>query len=260
MLLNSLGTDLSLWDCVGQMLQGQFRLLRMDSRGHGASDAPGGDYSLEALASDALVVMDAAGVDRAAVCGLSLGGMVAMMLALRVPHRVTALVCACTSAQMDVDIWPARIDTVCTQGLVAIADLTLQRFFSKAFIQNHPEITASVRTRFLAMSADGYLGCCAAIRDMNLIGRLEAITAPTLVISGTQDISTPFEGHGERIVGAITGARAVSLATGHLACLESPAAFAEAVLDFLVQVFDGSAAFAPLRFYSNPTSPCARCG
>ena len=241
LLLNSIGTDMSLWDRVVPLLLPQFKVLCMDARGHGASDAPSGDYSLETLASDTLAVMDAAGVASAAVCGLSLGGMIAMTLALRAPGRISALVCACTSAQMDVAAWRMRVDTVRAEGMAGIVDMALQRFFSEAFARHHPEIAASVRTGLLAMSADGYAGCGAAIRDMDLIGRLAAITAPALVISGSRDVSTPFEGHADRILAAIPGARSHSLDAAHLACLEAPDAFAGAVRNFLTEALEGTA-------------------
>jgi len=241
LLLNSIGTDMGLWDPVVPRLLPGLRVLRMDARGHGASDAPAGDYSLETLAADALAVMDAAGVESAAVCGLSLGGMIAMTLALITPTRVSALICACTSPQMDSAAWQGRIDTVRSEGLAAIADMALGRFFSEGFIRTHPETVATTRTALLAISADGYAGCGAAIRDMRLTGRLAAITAPTLVIAGTRDVSTPFDGHGDRIVAAIVGARAASLDAAHLACLEAPAAFAGLVHGFLTEVQAGPA-------------------
>jgi 3-oxoadipate enol-lactonase/4-carboxymuconolactone decarboxylase len=233
LLLNSIGTDMGLWDAVTPLLLPRFRVLRMDARGHGASDAPTGDYSLDLLAGDALAVIDAAGIDQAAVCGLSLGGMIAMTLALKAPERVSALICACTSAQMDAATWRARIEIVRTQGLAAIADAALQRFFSPDFAVTHPHVVATIRTALLAMSAEGYAGCAAAIRDMQLVDRLPTIATPTLVISGAKDVSTPAEGHGARIAAAIPGARALSLDTAHLASLEAPGAFAGAVRDFL---------------------------
>ena len=233
LLLNSIGTDMGLWDAVVPVLTPQFRVLRMDARGHGASDAPAGEYSLELLAGDALAAMDAAGIARAAVCGLSLGGMIAMTLALSAPSRVSALICACTSAQMDPAVWRARIEMVRAQGTAAIADAALQRFFAPDFTLTHPDLVATTRTALLAMSAEGYAGCAAAIRDMALIDKLAAITAPTLVISGAKDVSTPFVGHGEHIAAAIAGARTASLDTAHFASLEAPAAFAGAVRAFL---------------------------
>ena len=233
LLLNSIGTDLGLWDFVVPHLLPHVRLLRMDTRGHGASDAPAGDYSLADLASDSLAVMTAAGVDRAAVCGVSLGGMIAMQLALQAPERVTALVLACTSAAMDEAIWRARVDTVRSEGTAAIAEAAMGRFFSERFRRQHPDIVETVRTGLLASSAEGYAGCAAAIRDMDLADQLAAIAIPTLVVTGSKDVSTPAEGHGDRLTAAIPGARSVSLATAHLPCLEAPAALAGVISNFL---------------------------
>lgn len=233
LLLNAIGCDMSLWDGVVPHLMSRFRVLRMDVRGHGASDAPAGDYSLDDLAADALAVLDAAATPRAVICGVSLGGMIAMTLALKAPARVEALVLVCTSAQMDPAAWQARIDTVRRQGLSAIADLAMERFFSERFRHQTPGVVASARTRLLAMSPDGYAGCGAAIRDMDLSARLSGIGARALVISGDRDVSTPFEGHGDRIAAAVPGARAVALDTGHLPSLEAPAGLAGAIVDFL---------------------------
>lgn len=233
LLLNSIGCDMSLWDGLVPHLMPRLRVLRMDARGHGASDAPAGDYSLDDLAADALAVLDAASAPRAAICGVSLGGMVAMTLALRAPPRVEALVLACTSAQMDPAAWQARIDTVRGQGLGAIADLAMERFFSERFRRQAPAVVATTRAGLLAMSPDGYAGCGAAIRDMNLANRVANIGAPTLVIAGERDASTPFEGHGDRIVAAIPGAQVGQLDAGHLPSLDAPAGLAGLILDFL---------------------------
>ena len=119
LLLNSIGTDMGLWDRVVPHLSARFRLVRMDTRGHGASDAPAGQYSLADLAQDALSVLDAAGAPKAALCGVSLGGMVGLTLALVAPERVEALVVACTSAQMDPAAWQTRLDPVRGQGTAA---------------------------------------------------------------------------------------------------------------------------------------------
>lgn len=234
LLLNSIGVDMGLWDRVVPHLSPRFRLLRMDTRGHGASDAPAGDYSLGDLALDALAVLDAAGVERAGVCGVSLGGMVAMSLALRTPERVRALVLACTSAEMDPAAWRQRLETVRAQGTAAVADMGVERFFSERFRRREPDVVATIRDGLRAMSADGYAGCCAAIRDMDLAGRLDGILAPALVIAGERDISTPFEGHGDRLAAAIPRAEVVKLDAAHLPCLEVPAAFSAAVEAFLL--------------------------
>ncbi|WP_320109514.1 bifunctional 3-oxoadipate enol-lactonase/4-carboxymuconolactone decarboxylase PcaDC [Bosea sp. NBC_00550] len=232
-LLNSIGTDLSLWDAAMPALLAAFRVLRLDARGHGASDAPDGDYTLAQLAGDAVAAMDAAGLDKAAIAGVSLGGMIAMELALTRPERVSALALICTSATMDRAAWQDRINKVRTGGTAAIADLAMQRFLSPAFTAGQPAIAESVRRSLVGMAREGYAGAGAAIRDMDLIGRLSHLACPTLIVVGERDVSTPFAGHGENLVAAIPAAQLARLDCGHLAPLEAPAALAGALRGFL---------------------------
>ncbi len=236
LLLNAIGTDHTLWDRLVPLLEPDFRILRMDGRGHGQSDAPAGDYDLGMLAGDALAVMDAAGIPSASVCGLSLGGMIAMTLALEAPTRIEAIVLACTSAAMDSEAWDARITHVRSSGTAAITEMALERCFATAFRLEHPAIVDIVRGHLLAMKRDGYVGCGAAIRDMALLPHLHAIAQPTLVIAGSKDVSTPYEGHGDKIVAAIPHARAKTLDAAHLVALERPASMAEAIRSFLLDV------------------------
>ncbi|MET0363564.1 MAG: 3-oxoadipate enol-lactonase [Sphingobium sp.] len=233
-LLNSIGTDMSLWDAAVPHLLPAFRLLRIDTRGHGASDAPAGDYSLGLLADDVAAVMADAGLDRAAVAGVSLGGMMAMQLALDHPGRVSALALICTSAAMDSASWTARIETVREQGTGAIADMAVGRFLSAPFVERHPEIADSLKRAIAAQSDDGYAGAGAAIRDMALAGRIAAIAVPTLVVTGAVDISTPYAGHGEHLVAGIAGARHAAVAGAHLPPIEAPAELAAALRGFLL--------------------------
>ncbi len=232
-LLNSIGTDMALWETSVPHLLPAFRLLRIDTRGHGASDAPDGDYSLAMLADDVVAVMDAAGVQSAAVAGVSLGGMIAMELALKHPTRVTALALVCTSATMDAGAWRDRIEVVRARGTAAIADMAMGRFLSPRFAATHGGAAESVRQGLIAMADTGYAGCGAAIRDMALIERLPAIAVPSLIVAGDRDTSTPFTGHGEHIAAAVRGARVVHLDVAHLAPIEAPAALAATLREFL---------------------------
>lgn len=233
-LLNSIGTDMGLWDAAVPHLLPAFRLLRIDARGHGASDAPTGDYSLAGLAEDVAAIMSDAGIDRAAVAGVSLGGMVAMQLALDHPDRVSALALICTSATMDSASWAARIETVRGQGTAAIAEMAVGRFLSVPFVERHPEIADSLTRAIAAQSDDGYAGAGAAIRDMVLADRIAAIAVPALVVTGEDDISTPYAGHGEHLVHGIEGARHGSVAGAHLPPIEAPAELAAALRSFLL--------------------------
>jgi 3-oxoadipate enol-lactonase/4-carboxymuconolactone decarboxylase len=185
------------------------------------------------LADDAAAVLDAAGVIRAAVCGISLGGMVAMTLALRMPERFSALIVACSSAAMDAAAWAARAATVREGGTAAIADMAMGRFFSARFRAEKPDIVETTRQGLLAQSTAGYAGCCAALRDLRLLEALPDLTVPTLVIGGKEDMSTPFETHGALIAAAIPDAVSTLLPTAHLPSLEDPRGIASAIRRFL---------------------------
>lgn len=221
-LLNSIGTDMDLWDGVVPALRERFRLLRIDTRGHGASHAPRGDYSLALLAKDMLSVTADAGIDRMAVAGVSLGGMIAMQLAVMEPARVEKLALICTSATMDSGAWDDRVRLVREQGMASIAQLAMGRFLSETFRSDQPAIAATIERQLRDMDPGGYAGCAAAIRDMRIADRLGDIQCPTLVITGTRDSSTPFEGHGQVLLRSIPGATHRALETSHLAPIESP--------------------------------------
>lgn len=232
-LLHSIGTGMSLWNGTVPHLMSTFRVLRLDIRGHGASDALEGDYNLAMLADDIVAIMDDAGIDRAAVAGLSLGGMIAMELALRHPSRTSALALICTSANMDRALWTERVELVRKGGTAAIVESAIARFFSARFAKAHPEAVETVRRSLIGMASSGYSGAAAAIRDMNLLERISSLHLPVLVISGRWDVSTPFEGHGGKIATAIAGSETADLDAGHLAPLEVPAQLATTLIRFL---------------------------
>ena len=225
-LLNSIGTNLGTWDACVDILKEKYHVLRMDTRGHGRSDAPDGDYALSLLSADVFAVMDAAGIARAIVAGVSLGGMMAMQMALDAPHRLNGLVLICTSATMDAAAWADRISTVRSGGTAAIADFAMARFFSEGFLKTQPGTVFKVRQTLADMSDQGYGGASAAIRDMQIIDRLGEIDVPTRLIAGDDDVSTPFEPHGRAICNAMRGVEVIHLRTGHLAQLEDPRAVA----------------------------------
>ncbi len=231
-LLNSIGTDMDLWDAALPGLRRHFQLLRIDTRGHGASRAYHGDFRMAQLARDVAAAMTAAGWDSACLAGVSLGGMIAMELALAQPERVRSLVLICTSATMDRTVWAARVDTVRSKGMAAIADQTMERFLSPSFISAQQETAMTIRRGLLSMAPEGYAGCAAAIRDMTLAERIDAIDCPTLVVTGADDVSTPFEGHGEHLVARIAGARHSALPCAHLAPVEAPDLLVAALNDF----------------------------
>ena len=230
---NSLGTTCRLWDRQVRRFAGRFRVLRYDTRGHGQSGAPPGDYTLDRLGRDALTILDAAGVDRAHVCGISLGGMTAMWLALHAPDRVGRIVLANTGAHIGTfDLWQERIRVVRTNGMGAIAEATPGRWFTGDFRQRCPEVVAMFAAMVAACTPEGYAGCCAAIRDADLRGEIARIVAPALVITGAADPATP-PSDGELIAARIPGARRVELDAAHLSNVEQAEAFTRAVFEFL---------------------------
>ena len=233
LLLNSLGTDHALWDGVVRALSGRFRLLRMDTRGHGASDAPPGDYTIADLAADAFAVLDAAGVASAAVAGVSMGGMTAMQMAATAPGRLTAIAVCNSAADVPRQMWLDRAAAVRAGGMAPLMDGILARWFPAAVRAANPPYLATARAIMRAQDPQGYAACCMAIAALAVKDALPGITLPTLVVVGSLDEATPPATGGEPIAAAIPGAKLVSLPTGHISPLERPDALAALLADFL---------------------------
>jgi 3-oxoadipate enol-lactonase / 4-carboxymuconolactone decarboxylase len=234
-LSHSIGTDHSMWDLQVTDLLPQFQVLRYDTRGQGASDSAQGEYSVEMLGRDILALTDALGIPKFAFCGLSLGGAIGQRVAVHAPERVTHLVLANTSPQfVPRTNWENRIASVRQGGMAAIADIAMQRLFLPETLARKNPHAASIRSVLLGTNPVGYLGCCAALRDMDHRSLLRQIKAPTLVITGDHDISTPWEGHGEILAREIPGAKALHLAAAHLSNIERPRSFTTVLLEFLL--------------------------
>ena len=233
-LSHSIGTDHGMWEPQVYALLPYFRILRYDTRGHGGSEPPGGEYKVEDLGRDFVYLLDALNIAAVAFCGLSMGGTVGQWLALHAPERLTALVLANTGPRIGTaESWNARIDAVRQGGMAAIADAVMQRFFSADSLAKKPHV-GSIRSVFLGTDPAGYLGCCAALRDFDVTRDLHKITTATLVIGGDNDVSTPWTGCGEVLAREIRGARAARLPTTHLSNLERPHAFTASLIDFLL--------------------------
>ncbi|WP_176594072.1 3-oxoadipate enol-lactonase [Sphingobium sp. EM0848] len=233
MLSNSLGTDMDMW--APQMAQWtqSFRVLRYDQRGHGASDAPAGAYSIDRLGRDVIELLDVLKIGTIDFCGLSLGGMTGQWLGIREPGRLRRLVLANTSSFMGPpSAWDARIELVRQQGMAPLADASVERWFTQAFAATGQEAIAPIGAMLQLTRPQGYAGCCAAIRDMDMRRSVALIDLPTLVIGGAQDPATPPP-HSEALTRAIAGSQLVMLEAAHLANVECPEAFGEAVQEFL---------------------------
>jgi 3-oxoadipate enol-lactonase/4-carboxymuconolactone decarboxylase len=238
MLAHSLGQDHGMWDAQAADLSAHFRVVRYDIRGHGASGVTPGDYRIEQLGADALALADAVGAARFAFCGVSLGGMIGQWLAAHAPDRLTSVVLANTSARPEAERMETRRRTVLAEGMGAVADAVMSRFFSPRLLAAHPPVVADARRTLLATYPVGYAGCCAAIRDMDLTPVLGRIRVPVLIISGELDASLPWTGHGDVLASQIPGARVAHLAAAHLSNLETPRAFTAALFAFLLPAED----------------------
>jgi 3-oxoadipate enol-lactonase len=234
MLSHSLGCDHGMWDPQMPAWLERFRILRYDTRGHGASDVTPGEYSIAQLARDATALADGLRIAGFAFCGLSLGGMTGQWIAANTPGRITRLVLANTSAKFpDPSIMEARIQTVRASGMSAIADSVMRRFFTNETLDSGNPHAATTRAVLLATDPAGYAGCCAAVRDLDNRELLSKIHCPTLIIAGEHDQSTPYAGHGELLAARIAGAKVVHYPTAHISNIERPREFTSAVSDFL---------------------------
>lgn len=232
-LSHSIGCDSTMWRPQVAALSGAFRVIVHDTRGHGRSEAPEGDYDLATLAADVASVMDAAGIERGNLCGLSLGGAVAQKFALDHPERLDRLVLANTAARIgSADGWTQRIAAVAEGGMAGIADMALARFFDPAFAARSPEVVEAIRTVFLSTPAHGYIGACAALRDADLTAEIAGISHSTLAIGGWDDVSTP-PAQTQALADGVAQGRHLVLEAAHLSNLERPQEFSEAVLRFL---------------------------
>jgi 3-oxoadipate enol-lactonase/4-carboxymuconolactone decarboxylase len=231
-----------MWEVQVEDLLPHFQLLRYDTRGHGASDTTPGEYSVEMLGQDILGLADFLKISRFAFCGLSLGGAIGQWIAAHAPERVTHLVLANTSPQFVPRAnWETRIEAVLKGGMPAVVDVAMQRFFSPDTLERDNPQVASIRSVFLGTDPVGYMGCCAALRDMNHGDLLGKIKSPTLVIFGDRDVATPWSGHGERLAQGIPGAKALHIAAAHLSNIERPHTFTTALLEFLLPLANANA-------------------
>jgi 3-oxoadipate enol-lactonase len=235
-LSNSLGATLEMWDRNAAALAARFRVVRYDLRGHGRSPVPDGPSRIADLGGDLVALLDRLGVERASLVGVSLGGMVSLWTAIHHAGRVGALVPCFTAAALGPpEAWAARAAMVLADGAGAVAAAVVGRWFTPAFAAREPEVVEGFRSGIAATSAAGYASCCHAIETLDLRADLGAIRAPTLVVAGADDPSTPAE-HGRLIAGAVPGARLVVLrGAAHLGNVERADEFNRLVIDFLAR-------------------------
>ena len=234
---NSLGTTLEMWDAQVRALASRYRCLRYDTRGHGRSPAGERAVTIDALADDLVGLLDALEIETAHVVGLSLGGMTAQAFGVRYPQRTASLVLMATAAHLPpAEAWDQRVQLVRSEGMTAIVDTVVGRWFTADTLALSPEIVRPIRDRVLALDRQGYAACCLAVRDMDLREQIGAITVPTLVVAGEDDPVTPLE-MAENIVARIPGAElTVVPEAAHLVAVEQADAVSELLLEFLARM------------------------
>jgi 3-oxoadipate enol-lactonase len=235
-LSHSLACSVRMWDPQIEALKDKYRVLAYDTRGHGASEAPRGAYTLELLADDLFFLLKELKITEAHYCGLSMGGMIGQTFALKYPGVLKTLTLADTTSRYPAEaapLWAERIKTAESKGMEALAQATVERWFTEPFRRNRPEIVSEVRKLIVATPVAGYAGCCNAIPKINATARLKEIKCPILVIVGADDPATPVA-MAKEIQDNAPGSRLVVLPqAAHLANLEQPAGFTRALQDFL---------------------------
>ena len=232
-LSNSLGTQLDMWAPQVAAFSERFRVLRYDSRGHGQSAVTPGPYTIERLGRDVIAMLDALAIERAHFCGLSKGGMVGMWLGVNASPRIDRLVLANTAAKVGTaELWNARIEAVRQGGMAAVADTVVGRWFTDGFRAREAAAVSRVRQMLLDTPPEGYIACCAAVRDMDQREDIAHISRPTLVIAGTYDAATPPVDT-RRVAETVSGARYVELDSSHLSNVEQAGRFTEEAMGFL---------------------------
>ena len=230
---NGLAADHSMWEPQASALRQSYRVLRYDTRGHGATSATPGDYSLSLLADDFISLLDALAIQKVHFVGVSLGGMIGQRLGLSYGPRLLSLALCATMSESPTAMWASRVGAVREHGVAPVVEATIDRWFTPAFQAENPDVMTRMRAMVMGTSQDGYAGCAAAIRDMKLAAAISGIKVPTLVIAGEEDTSTPpsvLRG----IADAIEDAEFLTIPNAaHLPNLERPEQVTGAIESFL---------------------------
>lgn len=233
-LAHALGVDLRIWDRLLPLLPAGLRVLRYDLRGHGLSDAPEGEYWMGDLVADAAGLIAATGCEGGVFLGLSIGGVIAQGLAAERPDLLRGAIFCCTAARIGTEqVWRDRMALVREKGVEALADATLERWFSRAFRRDRPEELALWRNLLTRTPAAGYLGCCAALAETDLRLSTAGLRLPVLMAAGTEDGSTPPDLVRETAESMAQARFALIRGTGHMPPIERPEALAALIEGFL---------------------------
>lgn len=231
---NSLATTTRIWDAQMPALLRDHAVIRYDHPGHGSSPRTGGRCTVADLAHDVIALLDRLGVRRFSFCGLSLGGMVGLQVASGFPERVRRLAVCSTSARLDAaGFWNERAAVVERDGLDAIADAAIGRWFTPAFARSHTDVVSWAGSMFRSTDPSSYARLAELLADLDLTGALGEIRAPTLIIAGLDDVAIP-PAHADVIAAAIPRST-VMLVRGaaHLVSVEQPGVVADALVRHL---------------------------
>jgi len=232
-LSNSLGTNFSMWEPQLPAFEQRFRVVRYDTRGHGNSSVPAGPYTFDQLGADVLALLDALEITQTHFCGLSMGGMTGMWLALHAANRLRKVVISSAAARFgSAEMWNARIEKVRREGMSSVAAAVVERWYTPEFRRGQPAQTLATLQMLETTSPEGYAACCAALRDSDLRDSISAIHTPTLILTGAKDpVSPPADG--QFLAAKIPGSQYRELDAAHLSNIEAAEAYTSAVLDFL---------------------------
>lgn len=230
---NSLGTKYSMWQPQIEHFQQDYYVICYDTRGHGASSAPQGPYSLERLGQDVVSLLDHLNIAKAAFCGISMGGLTGQWLAIHKPERFNHVIVCNTAAKIGQEqAWQDRAALVREQGLAPIAATAASRWFTNPFIQSNPAVVAELSNDLGAGSPEGYANCCEALAKADVREQLSSIQIPVLIIAGQQDPVTTVA-DGQFMQQRIANSKLFEINASHISNIEQPEAFNQAVQTFL---------------------------
>ncbi|EED69436.1 3-oxoadipate enol-lactonase [Comamonas testosteroni KF-1] len=237
-LSNSLGTTLEMWDAQAAALRSEFRVLRYDTRGHGASVCNDGPYSFDQLGRDVLAILDALQVQQAHFCGISMGGLTGLWLGVNAGQRLRSLTVANSAARIGVEsAWlerAAQVRASGAAGMQALAESSPGRWFTPGFAAAQPAVVQRAQGWIAGIAPEGYASCCEALAREDLRAAIAAIATPTLLLAGAHDPVTTVA-DAQAMQAAIAGSQLVELQASHLSNLEAPQAFEQALAGFARQ-------------------------
>jgi 3-oxoadipate enol-lactonase len=238
-LSHSLACNLHMWDEQMAELTKKFKVLRFDTRGHGQSSAPPGDYTLAQMADDVKGLLDALGIKQTHWMGLSMGGMIGQTFALKYPRVFQSLILADTTSRRPPNaeqMWGERIAIARARGMTGVLDATLARWFTAPYIQSRKEVMTRIGAQILSTPVDGFCGCCAAIAKVDTLDRLKEINSPVFIIVGEEDHGTP-PAMARAIHENLPGSELKIIhSAAHLSNVEQAQVFNEAMMGFLGRV------------------------